>query len=148
MNDLAAASRLSPDALAANARDLRGRQFALESVWALECAEGLLLVHDFFRPEDAARASATALIPHGDTAPSIAHIFPGAAWHERETADMLALAFAPMDCLPLLLDPATAPGVLSRPPADRPSLADLGLAPEAGPDGEPRTDDSTEAGHG
>lgn len=41
----------------------------------------------------------------GESLPSVADVFPGADWHERETAEMLGVAFVGGDDRPLLLSP-------------------------------------------
>ena len=52
-------------------------------------------------------------LSEGQAAPSIADIYPGADWAERETRDYYAVSFAGREAtLPLVLGPGDDPGIL------------------------------------
>lgn len=90
--------------------------YHLEDVSGLDVAEGAVSVYHFDHFEAPGRVTVFALRPHGEaTFPSIAAVYQGAEWHERETRDFygyayennpnfipLLLADDMMDCHPLV----------------------------------------------
>jgi NADH-quinone oxidoreductase subunit C len=85
--------------------DLAG--YALDTITGLDWpAEGEMeLVYDFYHPVTGARVAARTRVPRSEPAVATIHpVFPGAAWHERETHDFFGIRFAGNpDLSPLLL---------------------------------------------
>jgi NADH-quinone oxidoreductase subunit C len=67
-------------------------------------------------PDTLERAQVATLVPDGDLhLASIVDLFPAAAWHERETAEMFGMVFdGHPDPRPLLLRGATGPAPLRK----------------------------------
>jgi NADH-quinone oxidoreductase subunit C len=91
--------------LPAAARRLHGAGWFLEDIAGVDVAEGILLVYHFDRFEAAARVALRVIVPHdAPQAPSIAAVYPGADWHERECFDFFGVRFTGHpDLKPLLL---------------------------------------------
>lgn len=86
----------------ATVETLRGEGYAffdwLTAVDQLDAAEepGFDLVCHLIAPDEPRRLRSVLLrtrVPQGAPAPSLTHLFPGAAWHERETYEMFGLDF-------------------------------------------------------
>jgi NADH-quinone oxidoreductase subunit C len=78
------------------ATDLDGEGFALDTITGVDwLAEGQMeVVYDYFHPVTGLRAVVRSRIPRENPEiPSIAHVFPGANWHERETHDFFGINF-------------------------------------------------------
>ena len=87
--------------LAVDADDLRpavqqlfDRGYFLEDITGVDVAEGLLLLYHFDHYASAQRLALKLIVSHAvHTAPSIAAIFSGADWHERECFDFFGIQF-------------------------------------------------------
>ena len=106
---------------------LAGEEYFLEDVTALDAAEGFLVLYHFDHFERPGRIVLRVLIPRSNPkVPSIADIFQGAEWHERETMDFFGISFiGNPNPVPLLLDPSETIHPLLKEPAGRVSLKTL-----------------------
>ena len=76
------------------AQRLLAARYHLEDISALDAQEGFLIVYSFEHMERPGRISLRILAPHEAPAvPSIAHVYQGAEWHEREAADFYGITF-------------------------------------------------------
>lgn len=76
------------------ARKLYEAEYALEDVLALDIEEGFLVLYHFNRWDIDERVTLRVLIGKDKpTVPSIAGIYHGAEWHERETRDFHGVNF-------------------------------------------------------
>ncbi len=117
----------APDKLAEAVRALYQAGYFLEDLSALEAKEGLLVTYHFASTADPGRVALRALADGDGELPSIAGIYQGAEWHEREAADFFGLRFVGNpNPVPLLLPP-DFPGAppLRKAPAALAALADL-----------------------
>ena len=80
-------------------------EYYLEDVTAIDAKEGYLLVYHFDHMDRPGRVALRVLVPHNAArVPSIAPIFQGAEWHERETRDFYGIDFSGNpNLVPLLL---------------------------------------------
>jgi NADH-quinone oxidoreductase subunit C len=92
------------------AERLLAADWHLEDLAALDCVEGFVVTYHFAHFEMPGRVSLRVLAPHDNpVVPSIALVFHGAEWHERETRDFHGVEFAGNpNPVPLLLDPDMA----------------------------------------
>lgn len=92
------------------AERLYAADWHLEDVAALDCEEGFVVNYHFAHFEMPGRVSLRVLTPHENpVVPSIAHVFQGAEWHERETRDFHGVVFSGNpNMIPLLIDPDMA----------------------------------------
>ena len=68
--------------------------WSLEDVSALDACEGFVLSYFFEHVEQACRICLRVVLPHEEpSVDSIAAIYQGADWHERETADFFGISF-------------------------------------------------------
>jgi len=82
------------DAVLVVARRLDEAGCHLEDLSGLDCAEGILVNYHFARYERNERIVLRTLAPHEDgRVPSIAAVFAGAEWHERELHDFFGVTF-------------------------------------------------------
>ena len=87
--------------LAVDADDLRpavqqlfDRGYFLEDITGVDVAEGILLLYHFDHYTSAQRLALRLIVPRAvNAAPSIAAIFSGADWHERECFDFFGIRF-------------------------------------------------------
>ncbi len=80
--------------------------FLLEDVMATDLAEGFELTYHFSRIDGINRLVLRLIVPHGaPDAPSIAAVYPGADWHERECFDFYGINFVGHPNLHFLLLP-------------------------------------------
>jgi NADH-quinone oxidoreductase subunit C len=88
---------IDPDVLMPAARRLFEAGYHLEDVSGLDAAEGFLVTYHFDRFDNwdgTTRLALRALAPHDDARlPSIAAVFNGAEWHERELHDFFGVDF-------------------------------------------------------
>ncbi len=85
---------LAPGQIVKAAQKLYDAEYSLEDVLALDFEEGFLVVYHFNRWNIEERVTLRVLISRDDpTVPSIALIFHGAEWHERETRDFHGINF-------------------------------------------------------
>jgi NADH-quinone oxidoreductase subunit C len=97
---------LAPERLVEAARRLDLAGWSIEDITLLDVAEGFQAVYHFCHWTRPGRIALRALVAH-DLArlPSLAGVFPGAEWHEREAADLFGLIFDGIpNARPLLLD--------------------------------------------
>ena len=102
------AVHVEPSKLLDAVQSLDEQGFFLEDVLGLDATEGIEVIYHFDHFTTPGRVTVRTLVGHENPElPSIAAIYPGAEWHERETADFYGVAFAdiPND-MPLLLDDA------------------------------------------
>lgn len=75
-------------------RLLFDRGYFLEDLAGVDVEEGIMLVYHFDRYDTARRVALRVTVPHtAKKAPSIAAIFSGADWHERECFDFFGVVF-------------------------------------------------------
>ncbi|KAB1443486.1 NADH-quinone oxidoreductase subunit C [Pseudodesulfovibrio senegalensis] len=85
---------LDPDRVVDAAEQLKHLDFHLESVHAIDAAEGMLVNYLFDHFEKRERVCLRVLLDHTDAeVDSIAGVFQGAEWHERETYDFHGIMF-------------------------------------------------------
>lgn len=96
---------LAPENLRDGARRLLEKEYFLEDVSVVEVAEGFVGVYHFDHFAVPGRVALRVLTEReAPELPSIADIYDGAAWHERESRDFFGVSFAGNDNpLPLLL---------------------------------------------
>ena len=84
--------------------------YFIEDICAVDCVEGFVVVYHFDHFEAPGRVTLRVLAPHAaPTLPSIAALFDGAEWHERETRDFHGVLFeGNPNFIPLLIDPDMA----------------------------------------
>lgn len=109
------------------AKALLKQGYFLEDLTGLDVAEGILVLYHFDHMEKPGRATLRVLVPHdAATLPSIATVYHGAEWHEREAMDFLPVEFAGNPNPSRLLLPADmADKPLTKPDKARASLAAL-----------------------
>lgn len=89
-----AAFILEPDHLVDAVGVLFDHGYFLEDITGVDVEEGILLVYHFDRYDVHGRVVLRLTVPHGlKKAPSIAGIFSGADWHERECFDFFGVEF-------------------------------------------------------
>lgn len=88
---------MAPDVLTPAARRLLEAGYHLEDVSGLDAAEGFLVTYHFDRYDNrdrTVRIALRVLAPHTEAhLPSIAALFDGAEWHEREIMDFFGVTF-------------------------------------------------------
>ena len=85
---------LDPGQIVKAARQLYEAEYSLEDVLALDVEEGFLVLYHFNRWTIEERVVLRVLVSKANPAvPSIASIFNGAEWHERETRDFHGITF-------------------------------------------------------
>jgi len=75
------------------AQVMRDQGCFLESLTALHFREHFTLVYHFAHYEELCRTVVKAVLPLGQQAPTISHIYPGANWYEREVYDLFGIRF-------------------------------------------------------
>ncbi len=92
------------------AERLLAADYFLEDISALDCVEGYVVTYHFAHFHKPGRTALRVLAPHdAPSVPSIARIFQGAEWHERETRDFHGVLFTGNpNFIPLLIDPDMA----------------------------------------
>lgn len=94
---------LPPDQVRTSARLCRDKGYHLEDVTVSEVQEGTLVLYHYDRFDRPGRICCMAVSPD-NTIDSIADIFPGADWHERECFDFFGTIFnGHGNLIPLLL---------------------------------------------
>jgi len=85
---------LAPGQIVKAARKLYEVEYSLEDIFALDIEEGFLVLYHFNKWNIDERVTLRVLISRDNpTIPSIASIFDGAEWHERETRDFHGVNF-------------------------------------------------------
>jgi len=88
---------ISPRQVVLAAEILSEAGFALDAVTGVDwiAQNEMEVVYDYFHPAAPLRVAVRARIPRQDPElPTIATVFPGANWHERETHDFFGIRFA------------------------------------------------------
>ncbi|MDD3180802.1 MAG: NADH-quinone oxidoreductase subunit C [Opitutaceae bacterium] len=102
---------VAPAQVVASSELLDRHGFALDTMTGVDwIAQGEMeVVYDFFHPTANIRAVVRTRVPRQTPElPTIAHVFPGANWHERETHDFLGIRFLGHPNLTPLLLPEDA----------------------------------------
>jgi len=110
------------------AERLRAADYFIEDVCALDCEEGFVVTYHFAHFAIPGRVALRVVAPHdAPRVPSIAGIFHGAEWHERETRDCHGVVFeGNPNLIPLLMDPDMADCFpLRKEPKSRARMRDL-----------------------
>ena len=96
---------LAPDQVIKAATKLYEAEYSLEDILALDFEEGFLVLYHFNRWISDERVTLRVLVPKDKpVVPSIAGVFQGAEWHERETRDFHGVVFeGNPNLVPLLL---------------------------------------------
>jgi len=77
------------------ARRLHKEEYFIEDVTCLDVAEGHMVLYHFDKFEKPGRVTLRVVVPRENSiVPSIAHIFHGAEWHERECMDFYPVTFS------------------------------------------------------
>jgi len=98
---------LAPGQILKAAKKLMEAQYSLEDILALDFTEGFLVLYHFNRWDLDERVTLRVLVSRDNpVVPSIAGIFHGAEWHERETRDFHGIIFEGNPNLVPLLMPA------------------------------------------
>jgi NADH-quinone oxidoreductase subunit C len=99
----------------------------LEDITGLDVAEGLALLYHFAHWERPGRVVVRVMLSHdAPECPTIEGIYPGAAWHERETRDFFGVVFTgARNETPLLLHEHLDPPPLRKAPLARVSTHQL-----------------------
>ncbi|BCS87612.1 NADH-quinone oxidoreductase subunit C [Pseudodesulfovibrio sediminis] len=85
---------LAPNQVYKAAEQLYKAEYSLEDVLALDVEEGFLVIYHFNRWTIEERVTLRVLVSKDNpVVPSIAPIFDGAEWHERETRDFHGVSF-------------------------------------------------------
>jgi NADH-quinone oxidoreductase subunit C len=124
---------LEPTELRAAAQELYAAGYHLEDICGLDALEGAVCVYHFDRFDAPGRVTLRVIAPHAEAEfPSIASIFQGAEWHERESADFYGFTFpGNPNPIPLLLpDDMAHVHPLRKDEAERAPLSLLLSAPE------------------
>jgi NADH-quinone oxidoreductase subunit C len=130
--------RLQTGQVRAFAGLLREREFYLAFLSAVHVSPAIEIIYQFACYARPCRIVARSPVSVDGALPSIADIFDGANWHERETRDMFGIVFTGHPCLePLLLPEEAADLKPLLKEAGEVKPADL-IRPEAGPDPERR----------
>ncbi len=121
---------LSPEDILQAAQALYDEDYFIEDVSVVDTADGFLVVYHFDRFGPAQRVTLRVLVPHDKPElPSIASVFSGADWHEREQHDFFGVVFTGHpNLIPLLLDPEEDIHPLVKEDKKRKPLKDL-MAP-------------------
>ncbi len=96
-------------------KTLRKNDYFIEDVTGLDVAEGFLVLYHFDHFRDPGRISLRVLLlRENPVIPSIASIYHGAEWHERETSDFYGIIFEgnPNPAPLLLPDDGTPPPLI------------------------------------
>lgn len=116
------------------AKALIAAGYHLEDLSAMQVKEGYLVTYHFDTfANEPARVALRVLAGDECRLPSLAAVYQGAEWHERESADFLGLIFAGNPNPVALLLPPDFPDAppLRRDEKNRAALADLGLFGQA-----------------
>jgi len=85
---------VAPSQIVKAAQKLYEAEYSLEDVLALDFEEGFLVIYHFNKWDIDERVALRVLVGKDDpTVPSIAAVFDGAEWHERETRDFHGVNF-------------------------------------------------------
>ncbi|MBF0480056.1 MAG: NADH-quinone oxidoreductase subunit C [Desulfovibrionaceae bacterium] len=106
---------LEPAGIVAAAGYMKDKQYFIEDVTGLDLAEGFCVLYHFAHFEKPGRVTLRLLASRENpTVPSIAGVYGGAQWHERETRDFYGIAFEgnPNDGPLLLAEEEMAPPLL------------------------------------
>ncbi|MFP4071113.1 MAG: NADH-quinone oxidoreductase subunit C [Desulfovibrionales bacterium] len=112
------------DQLLPGVQTLWEQGYFLEDVTCSDFTEGFQLIYHFAHWDTPGRVSLKCFVDHDNPRiPSIATIFKGANWHERECADFFGISFeGHPNPLPLLLPPEANFHPLVKEPSKRQSV--------------------------
>lgn len=115
------------DTITAAAQALLTADYHLEDISGLDTREGLLISYHFDHFENPGRMALRVLAPHHTpSVPSIAQLFGGAEWHERELSDFFGVVFeGNPNPAPLLLPEADVTAPLLKAEKNRIAIGDL-----------------------
>jgi NADH-quinone oxidoreductase subunit C len=118
---------LAPSDLLPAAKLLYRGGYFIEDITAIDAKEGYLAVYHFDHMDQPGRVAVRVLATReAPVLPSIASVFQGAEWHERETTDFYGIVFAGNpNPVPLLLAPEMTEHPLQKDDAARAFLWDL-----------------------
>jgi NADH-quinone oxidoreductase subunit C len=88
--------RVPPDLVVAAAEVLDRDGYALDTITGVDwiAEDAMEIVYDYYHPGAPWRIVVRARVPRSNPElPTIARVFPGADWHERETHDFFAIRF-------------------------------------------------------
>lgn len=125
--------------------------YFIEDVTGLEMEEGLEVLYHFAHWDKPGRMRVRVLVPFDEPRlPSIAGVYQGAEWHERETRDFFGIEFAGNpNPMPLLLDENESSNPLRKADKKRASasqLFDNYMLADCWPDFVQKEDEEPEAG--
>lgn len=102
-------------------------EYHLEDISGIDVREGILVSYHFDHYENPGRMALRVLVPHHEpSVPSIAHLYGGAEWHERELNDFYGVIFdGNPNPSPLLLPEAGVTAPLRKKEKRRKSMVDL-----------------------
>lgn len=122
---------LLPEQLPVAAQQLLDTGHHLEDIAGVDAKEGILVIYCFDHAERPCRISLRILIPYeSPVLPSIAHIYQGADWHEREAMDFYCIIFeGHPNPIPLLLPGDMAGCPMRKPAVGRIALRNLSPGP-------------------
>ncbi|MGM0610064.1 MAG: NADH-quinone oxidoreductase subunit C [Thermodesulfobacteriota bacterium] len=108
-------------------RIINAEQFFIEDISCLQVNEGLQLIYHFDHFQYPGRICLRILVsPQKPCADSIADIYPGAQWHERECTDFFGITFrGNPNPVPLLLSPEIPGPVLLKTEKQKKDLVSL-----------------------
>jgi len=87
---------VGPDQVKETALELDREGFALDTITGVDwlAEKQMEVVYDYFHPLTGLRVVVRSRIPRDNPEiPSLAEVFPGANWHERETHDFFGISF-------------------------------------------------------
>jgi len=88
---------VAPTAVVMAAEIMDRAGFALDAITGVDwiAQEQMEVVYDYFHPTAPGRVAVRTRVPRArPEVPTIAAVYPGANWHERETHDFFGLVFA------------------------------------------------------
>ena len=100
-------ARVKPGQVVDAARIMDRHGFAMDAVTGVDwmAEQEMEVVYDFFHPSAKCHAVVRVRVPRSEPAvPTICHVYAGANWHERETAEFFGITFTGHpNLIPLLL---------------------------------------------
>ena len=126
---------IAPEVLEDAARAFLAAGYHLEDVSGIECAEAAVSVYHFDHFDAPGRVTLAVGVAHDNASfPSIASIYQGAEWHERETTDFFGFQYAgnPNPVPLLLADDMGDVNPLRKSESARAPLRVIFAAPERG----------------
>ncbi len=121
------AAFLAPSEVVRAAKAFLAAEYFLEDVTAIDAKDGYCVVYHYDHFDRPGRVTLRCIIPHDNPKiPSIASVFQGAEWHERETTDFYGIDFVGNpNPVPLLVPDDLDVKPLRKEPAARAWLANI-----------------------